>query len=97
MSGVLRNNVGKTRRLDKIIQLEKELKEARDCIKSLERKLKKDEKVEKKEIKTSFKELAKESDKCPDCSSGDVILADLGVRMIASCSKRCGWRKITKI
>ena len=100
----LEDDTGKTKRLDDIIKLQKEVKECREIIKSLERQLKKREKEpdsdtskreQKKLEKIALKELDNR-DKCPTCKSGDLITADLGVRLITSCSKKCGYRLIVK-
>lgn len=90
--------MGKTKKTDDVYRLEKELREYKDIIKSLERQLKKRDKEEKVSTSEKKKEkpLKEEKDKCPDCKSGDIIVSDLGVRIISSCSKKCGWRKITK-
>ena len=96
--------MGKTKRLDDIIRLKKELKEANETIRKLEHKLIKKEqepdsdtskRQQRKVEKAAQKELDSR-DKCPGCKTGEIIISDLGIRLISTCSKKCGWRNITK-
>lgn len=91
--------MGKTIKTERTFELEKEVKELRDIIKSLERQLKKretDEKrIDRKDKKKKEREILKEEkQKCPtNLCGGDLTLVDLGAKTFESCTKKCGYRK----
>lgn len=98
--------MGKTKRLDEIFSLKKELRECHETISTLEKQLvryqkeqsePKLSKAEKKKRDREQKETVVKKDKCPECSQGDIVYADLGVRELVTCSKKCGFRQFRKV
>jgi hypothetical protein len=86
---------------DVVHKLEKEIRELKSLNRSLQKRLKKLNKGYKAE-EFDFEEKEKEdhrkddSNKCPDCLKGHVVIIELGPRKQQGCNT-CGWRgKITK-
>ena len=94
--------MGKTKKLDEVFTLKKELRECHETITTLEKQLLRFQKesaepkltkAEKKQVKLLTESR---SDPCPKCEEGYRVYASLGVREIITCSKKCGYREIVK-
>ena len=97
--------MGKTKKLDEVFKLKKELRECHETITTLEKQLlryqkeqtePKLSKEDKKLAKKLEKELVEQKNKCPKCNNGDLVISDLGVRILTICSKKCGYRSVVK-
>lgn len=88
----------KKRNIDEIYDLKKIIKEKDELIKFLERRLKKEEKLEKKNNKKKpepvLEVIPVESDACMSCG-GKLEFTSLGFRTLVHCLK-CKERKIIK-
>ena len=48
----------------------------------------------KKEKKST--EVKPKEDLCPNCNTGKLVIIDLGIKILETCSIKCGHRKTTK-
>jgi hypothetical protein len=73
-------------------------KELSRRIKQLEKdfNIEKSTSVKKDDILLEAEQINNGPKKCPDCTKGNIIENDLGVRMMVSCSINCGYKKIIK-
>jgi predicted RNase H-like nuclease (RuvC/YqgF family) len=85
----------KQRNVDQIFELKREIKQLQETIKKLERELKNEAKVEKKEKATKTVEVKVPEGGCPECRKGKLKTIDLGVRTLVTCEE-CKYRKTTK-